>query len=348
MEMTLKQLFDCARGKNIPAEFANEHVDYRSALRDELARTMGTPALRRRNGPEVFEILEEIAQEELPRRVQELIGMFAEVRQYGNNERVIYKKQLGRRRGKSYVTRATAAGVYETFRLDAETFELKPYMYAGAGIVDFERYLDGTEDIMDIYDILIEGLMDRIFEDIQACLISSWNDSGRPAANKVAVTAFDPDKMADMIQTVSAYGAPVIYCGPQFAAKMANGITYGSTVKMSDSDIEEFRNTGYIGKFAGAPVVVIPNSFVDEENTKLVFNPRFAYVLPAGKEKLVKVGLIGDTHFKEVENRDWSMEVQMYKKIGIGMVAEPNFWGIYYNAGIPDGGWDNSGLNIEP
>lgn len=92
MEMTLKQLFDCARGKNIPAEFANEHVDYRSALRDELARTMGTPALRRRNGPEVFEILEEIAQEELPRRVQELIGMFAEVRQYGNNERVIYKK----------------------------------------------------------------------------------------------------------------------------------------------------------------------------------------------------------------------------------------------------------------
>ena len=117
---------------------------------------------------------------------------------------------------------------------------------------------------------------------------------------------------------------------------------------MSDSDIEEFRNTGYIGKFAGAPVVVIPNSFVDEENTKLVFNPRFAYVLPAGKEKLVKIGLIGDTHFKEVENRDWSMEVQMYKKIGVGMVAEPNFWGIYYNAGIPDGGWDNSGLNIEP
>ena len=344
MDMTLKQLFDCRRGKNIPADFANENIDYRAALRDELKGLCGTPNLFRRNSVDVFEILEEIAQEELPKRVQELIGMFAEVRQYGNNDRVIYKKQVGRRRGKTYVTRATAAGVYETFRLDAEQFELVPYAFGGAGIVDFERYLDGTEDIMDIYDILLEGMMDRLFEAIQGCLLSSWNDTGRPAANKVAVTAFDPDKMADMIQTVSAYGAPVIYCGPQFAAKMANGITYGGQIKMSDTDIEEFRNTGYIGKFAGAPVVVIPNSFADESNTKLVLNPRFAYVLPAGKEKLVKVAFVGDAHMKEVENRDCSIEVQMYQKIGVGIVAEPNFWGIYYNSAIADGGWDNTGI----
>lgn len=344
MDMTLKQLFDCRRGKNIPADFANENIDYRAALRDELKGLCGTPNLYRRNKVDVFEILEEIAQEELPKRVQELIGMFAEVRQYGNNDRVIYKKQVGRRRGKSYVTRATAAGVYETFRLDAEQFELTPYAFGGAGIADFERYLDGSEDIMDIYDILLEGMMDRLFEAVQGCLLSSWNDTGRPAANKVAVTAFDPDKMADMIQTVSAYGAPVIYCGPQFAAKMANGITYGGQIKMSDTDIEEFRNTGYIGKFAGAPVVVIPNSFADESNTKLVFNPRFAYVLPAGKEKLVKVAFVGNAHMKEVENRDWSIEVQMYQKIGVGIVAEPNYWGIYYNSGIADGGWDNTGI----
>ena len=97
MDMTLKQLFDCRRGKNIPADFANENIDYRAALRDELKGLCGTPNLFRRNSVDVFEILEEIAQEELPKRVQELIGMFAEVRQYGNNDRVIYKKQGGRR-----------------------------------------------------------------------------------------------------------------------------------------------------------------------------------------------------------------------------------------------------------
>ena len=334
-----------ARG-TAPENFSNENVN--DALRDELRAMCSSINEFKRNQYDIFDIIIETVDNVVPQKVIDRIGMFAEVKTVGHGQKAMFKRKVGKNRAKQFLTQVGLSGVYETFRLDAETFELKPYVYAGAGIVDFERYLDGTEDIMDIYDILIEGLMDRIFEDIEACLISSWNDSGRPAANKVAVTAFDPDKMADMIQTVSAYGAPVIYCGPQFAAKMANGITYGSTVKMSDSDIEEFRNTGYIGKFAGAPVVVIPNSFVDEENTKLVFNPRFAYVLPAGKEKLVKVGLIGDTHFKEVESRDWSMEVQMYKKIGVGMVAEPNFWGIYYNAGIPDGGWDNSSLNIVP
>ena len=47
---------------------------------------------------------------------------------------------------------------------------------------------------------------------------------------------------------------------------------------------------------------------------------------------------------KEVENRDWSIEVQMYQKFGVGIVAEPNFWGIYYNSAIADGGWDNTGI----
>ena len=345
MEMTLKQLFDCARGKNIPAEFANEHVDYRSALRDELARTMGTPALRRRNGPEVFEILEEIAQEELPRRVQELIGMFAEVRQYGNNERVIYKKQLGRRRGKSYVTRATAAGVYETFRLDAETFELKPYVYAGAGIVDFERYLDGTEDIMDIYDILIEGLMDRIFEDIQACLISSWNDSGRPAANKKSVSSFDAEAMVALCNTISAYGSAQILCSPQFAAEMSNEIAFTpDKPNIPSRDLDDIREYGYIGRFRGYPVIVLPQSFEDETNTKFVVNPKVAYVLPAGKEKLVKIAFEGNTIVDDYKNKgDRSMEIQTYTKVGVGMITPLNYWGIYENTGIVANGWDNLG-----
>ena len=49
MDMTLKQLFDCRRGKNIPADFANENIDYRAALRDELKGLCGTPNLFRRN-----------------------------------------------------------------------------------------------------------------------------------------------------------------------------------------------------------------------------------------------------------------------------------------------------------
>ena len=44
---------------------------------------------------------------------------------------------------------------------------------------------------------------------------------------------------------------------------------------------------------------------------------------------------------KYVQNEDWSIEIQFYKKMGIGLAAEPHYWGIYLNASIDAPGWDN-------
>ena len=342
MENNLKQLLDCARGVNIPTEFENQSIDYDAALRDELKRLMGTRHQFERNAPEVFEILEQTAEEILPRKVIDLIGMFAEVKQFGNKDRLIFKKKKGRERGKQYVTRATAAGVYETFRLDQEQFEVTPVAYGAAGIMDFERYLDGDENILEIYDIILEGLAERIYQEIQGMLLATWNDSGRPSVNKAASNGFDAAKMAKLISVVSAYGTPVIYCGHEFAAQMSNVMTDGVHYwKVSDRDADEVRENGYIGKFAGASIVVMPNSFTDETNSRMIFNPRFAYVIPAGKEKIVKIAMVGDSHMRYVDNEDWSTEVQFYKKLGMAIVTEPYYWGIYYNSAIEDGGWDN-------
>lgn len=339
---TLKQLFDCARGRNIPAEFENQNIDYKAALRDEVKKLAGNFHLLQRNAPELFAILEKDADEVVPRKVMDIIAPFCEVQQYGNNDRVIFKRKLGRNRGKTYVTRATAAGVYETFRLDRETFEMSTYAFGGGAIMDWERYLDGEEDLTELHEILVEGLVDRVFEEIQGCLLATWNQAGRPAANRVLANGFDAAKMSSLISTVSAYGDPVIYCHAQFAATMVNVITDGQNYKMSDEDIRDFRQQGYIGRFAGAPVVVMPNSFVDETNSKTVWHPGFAYVLPAGKEKLIKVALVGDTHMKYVQNEDWSIEIQFYKKMGVALAAEPHYWGIYLNTAIECPGWDNT------
>lgn len=342
MNMTLKQLFDCAMGRNIPAEFANENVDYQAALRDEIKKLVGTYSLYRKNKYEVFDLLAQNADEVLPRKVIDLIGAFAEVNQYGNNDRLVFKVRKGAQRGKQFVTRATESGVYETFRLDYDELELRSHTIAGAGIVDFERYLDGLEDLADIYDVILEGMMDAIFRDVQACLVASWNDTGRPAKNKVTANTFDYQKMAQLVQVVSAYGTPVIYCSAIFAATMLNVIaTPDGRQHTNDTDIMEIRDQGYIGKFAGAPVVVVPNSFEDTDNEKLVFDPRFAYVIPAGKEKIVKVALVGPTIIDEWKNADRSMEIQGYKKVGVGIVSSPNYWGIYFNSGIDSWGHDN-------
>lgn len=340
MNLTIKQLLDCAMGRNIPTEFANENIDYEAALRDEIKKLVGTYSLYRRNKYELFDLLAQNAEEVLPRKVLELIGSFAEVAQYGNNDRLVFKVKRGAQRGRQFVTRATNSGVYETFRLDYDYMELYSHTIAGAGIIDFERYLDGLEDIAEIYEIILDGMMTQIFREIQHCLADQWNNTGRPANNKVSANTFDYQKMAQLVQVVSAYGTPVIYCSSLFAATMLNVVATPNGPMVSDKEIDEIREQGYIGKFAGAPVVVIPNSFEDETNEKLVFDPRFAYVIPAGKEKIVKVALVGQTIIDEWKNTDRSMEIQGYKKIGVGIVSAPNYWGIYYNSGIDAWGHD--------
>ena len=340
MNLNIKQLLDCVMGRNIPTEFANENVDYEAALRDEIKKLVGTYSLYRRNKYELFDLLAQNAEEVLPRKVLDLIGSFAEVAQYGNNDRLVFKVKRGAQRGRQFVTRATNSGVYETFRLDYDYMEVYSHTIGGAGIIDFERYLDGLEDIAEIYEIILDGMMTEIFREIQQCLAAQWNNTGRPANNKVSANTFDYQKMAQLVQVVSAYGSPVIYCSSLFAATMLNVVATPAGVKVSDKEIDEIRERGYIGKFAGAPVVVIPNSFEDENNDKLVFDPRFAYVIPAGKEKLVKVALVGQTIIDEWKNTDRSMEIQGYKKVGVGIVSAPHYWGIYYNSGIDAWGHD--------
>lgn len=338
---TLEMLMKGALGKKVPAEFATENYDYESALRDELRKIAGTRRQFERNKYDVFDLLSEAMDEVLPQKVISTVGMFAETRQVPQGTRLEFTITRGKQRGRQFVTRATESGYYETFRLDRDRIDLTPKAIGAAGIIDFERYLDGAENIADIYEVITDGIVDEIFRMIQECLLASWNATGRPAANKVAATNFDAVAMVKLCNTVAAYGAPVIYCSPQFAAEMVNAIVYNTETKISDTDMQEVRDRGYIGKFRGNPVVVLPQSFDDETNSKLTMNPSFAYVIPSGKEKLVKVGMEGESFFKEYDNRDNSTVLQAYKKVGVAMVGTPNYWGIYYNSGIDAQGWED-------
>lgn len=334
-------------GRKVPAEFATADYDYEAALHDELVKLLCDDKGRfsrskyRRNKVELFELLEQNLEEVLPQSIENALDMFCEVIRVPQGSRLEFRVTRGKQRGRQFVTRATESGNYETFRLDRDRFDVYPQAIGGAGYVDFERYLDGIESITDIYEVIQQGIVDRIFEMVQETLLKSWNLAGRPAANKVIASAFDPASMVKLCNTVAAYGSPVIYCSPEFAAEMVNAIVYNSTTKISDQDMIDVRERGYIGRFHGVPVVIMPQSFTDETNTKLAMNPSFAYVIPAGKEKLIKLGFEGSPYFREWDDHegDNSIDLQGYVKVGVAMVGTPNYWGIYYNAGIEADGW---------
>lgn len=349
MENTLKVLMNGVFGRKVPAEFAAENYDYEAALRDELAKLMcdDKGKLNRykfeKNKYDIFELLSQNLEEVLPQNVQSALDMFTEIIHVGQSDRLEFRVTRGKQRGKQFVTRATESGNYETFRLDRDRFDVYPQAIGGAGYVDFERYLDGLENMTEIYAIIQEGIVDRIFEMVQETLLQSWNAAGRPARNKVAANAFNPTAMKKLCNTVAAYGSPIIYCSPEFASEMTNAIVYNNTTKISDQDMIEVRDRGYIGKFQGVPIVVMPQSFTDETNTKLAMNPSFAYVIPSGREKLIKLGFEGSPYFREWDDHEGDNQVvlQGYVKVGIGMFTTPNYWGIYYNSALDQGsGWE--------
>jgi hypothetical protein len=147
--------------------------------------------------------------------------------------------------------------------------------------------------------------------------------------------------MRRLIGTVKAYGAgAVIFATPQFVEAMGPD----AIVKPLDNaqgiyhpdDINDIHTKGRISIFRGTPIVEIPQSFLDENNDAWVIDPHFAYVLPTGGEKVIKVIFEGKTQIYDWTNTDQSMEIYTYKKMGVAIMSYNN-WAIYVNCSLdPD------------
>ena len=79
---------------------------------------------------------------------------------------------------------------------------------------------------------------------------------------------------------------------------------------------------------------LVPQSYTDETNTTTYIDPQIAYVLPTGAEKVVKVVFEGATQMYDWTNKDNSLEIDVYRKMGAAILTQHN-WGIYQNTSIP-------------
>lgn len=316
-----------------PANFSCENVN--DALRGELQKMAGSINEFMRNRYDIYEIIIKTADEVLPTKLNMNLGAFAEIQQVGQGQKAMFKVRKGRMRAKKFLTQVGLSGVYETFRLDSDTFEVKTNAIGGAATIDFERYLDGAEDMGELMDILTEGLADAVYLEVQKALQAAASEM--PAANYVNA-AYSATDMAGLVSVARAYGAgATIFACPEFVANMgADEIVPAVTGAQGiyhPQDIDAIHNTGYINLFRGTPVVQLPNNFVDEKNDKVWVDPSYAYVLPTGADKIVKVVLEGQTQVKDHENYDNSMEIHCWKKMGTAILSYNN-WCIYHDTGI--------------
>ena len=339
--MTLSELKEIAlhavKG-TVPSTYANKDVDVNAAFVDGLRELAGTYNQFMRNRYDIYDIVIQAVDEVLPKQVEQTLGMFAEIQNVPDGQKAVFKRRLGTQRAKQFLTQVGLSGVYETFRLDVGTYEVAAHAVGGGATVDFERMLDGVESLAECANIITEGLIQAIYNEVQRALRAALNATDRPAKNKYTNSSWVPAEMVKLMNTVRAYGNGVaIFAPPEFVGAMgADAIVVGSANYQgvySPEDIDAIHRTGFIRIFRGAPIVQIPQSFTDTTNTTTYIDPQMAYVLPTGGEKVVKVVLEGPTRVYDFQNRDQSMEIYAYKKMGCAILTQYN-WAIYQNTGI--------------
>ena len=292
------------------------YSDLQNTLRNELNEIAGTYSLYRENKNTVFALLEQTIDDVLPEKVMQQYSQFADIKTFAQGDKPIFTQkitQASKRRAKQFIGKVGLAGLYEVFKLDGTSYEVTTNAIGGAAQIGFEEWLDGRVDFADVLEIVMEGLDECIYIEIEKQLVGAIGVMN--ANNKASINGFNEAAMDKLISKADSYGKSAIYCTYEFAATMVPAEGW-----VSDDLRNQKWNNGYIANYKGHQVIVLPQSWEDNSvgpNGTRVINPRYAYIIPVGAEKPVKIAFEGQTIVDEYTNYDRSREVQIYKKVGV-------------------------------
>lgn len=294
------------------------YSDLNETLRLELNELAGNFNLYRRNQLDIFELIQSVIDEVLPKKVIDQYGSFAEVKTFGQGDKPTFVMKTGRKRAKQFVTRVGLAGIYEVFKLDKTYVDVATEAYGGAAQIGLEEFLDGLVDFNELLTIILEGLDEAVYREIAKSLIAARTQL--PGANLKSHAGFDHSKFDALLTVARAYGDPVIYATLELASKIVPESNW-----VSENHKNEMNANGYIGTYKGSKVIVLPQSFEDETNEVKVIDPSFAYIIPSGgNDKPIKIAFEGQTIVDESKNKDQSREIQCYKKLGVAALMTNN------------------------
>lgn len=261
----------------------------------------------------IFALIEQTIDDVLPARVMEQYSQFAEIKTFAQGDKPIFTQkitQASKRRAKQFIGKVGLAGLYEVFKLDGRSYEVTTNAIGGAAQIGFEEFLDGRVNFADVLDIVMEGLDECIYIEIEKQLIGAVENV--QAANRTTQTSFVESAMDKLIAIADSYGKSAIYCTYEFAATMVPAQGW-----VSDEMRNQKWNNGYLASYKGHQVIVLPQSFEDETNEVKIIDPSYAWIIPVGADKPVKIAFEGGAIVDEYRNYDRSQEVQVYKKVGV-------------------------------
>lgn len=322
----LKSLIKASMVGGANVNFADAQVAARKALLEyfglDINQTISTRDLKNMN----FSIIEEIIDEIMPGKLEDILGAFANIKQYGRDEEVKYTiKNIGKGRAKMSILPGARGGIYKARRLDDKNVFLPTKVYTVGLYLSLEELILGKITFGELLANITEGMVEKVYTEIVAALRAAKTLA--PAANRED-GEFVTTEIDAIVRIVAAYGRPVILCFESIASKFNNIVPWSNAnPNVNVSDIDAWKSQGYVGLYKGTTVVKLPNFLVDATNTNWAFDEKDIFILPAD-EKPVLVALKGEATMVEFTHPSGSVEWNMHKIMGVGVISYQNI-GIY-------------------
>lgn len=274
-----------------------------------------------------FALIEEAVDEILPAKLQNLLGEYAEVKQFARDAEVVFNiDKIGKGRAKLTIARGARGGIYRAARLDSKYFGVSTHVETVAVYVTLEELILGTVSLAELFNNILEGFEEIVYKEVFNALAS-----GTPVAgyNRIdgglASTTTSPEGLGAALDTVlpyvKQYGTPTIFGSPFALAKLAND---GDAYHPELEDSKDRRAYGIIRLYKGVRVVELPNYLVDNSNSEWFYDTKYVFVMPSGV-KPVKVALRGDMTIIRNTQAVGSEKWEANKLVGVGIAMANNF-----------------------
>lgn len=269
----------------------------------------------------MFAIIDEVIDEILPLRIQNRTAEFAETMNIPRNGQARFTVKTtaaSRNRVAMGIQRGARGGIYKARRLDGQDFTVDTRVETVGWAITLEEILTGTRTLAELVEVLADAWEEKIYIEVFYSLTAAAEAA--PAINKTtgSATTVEESQLDKLVSIVRGYGSPMIMAFPS----QAGLIPYN---KESAADKDDARNQGYVGKYKGTPVVLLPNYIAVHNNDGIqwVFKEDRLFVIPAGT-KPVKVVFQGESYTKEVPQAHGGLEFHQHRMMGVGVVFNKN------------------------
>jgi hypothetical protein len=255
---------------------------------------------------ELNEIIVKQAQEILKPKM-DFLNYVAETSHVAHGQKIEWRKPKGKIKMKWSARGTTVDYTRIGFQ---EKFTAEPVKIQGGAYYEYDQLLSGSsEGFKGVVEMLVQDMEDQIVAKAIAVLHTAM--SSAPSPNRWAGAGIALNNFNAVTSVVQRYNRKAsALCDIDFAKKLVGLV---GADKMSDGMKDTLNQNGLFSVINGVDIVVYTNPFADETNSKTVAPREFAYILPAGVDKPIKIGFEGELY--QLSDTDIDSE-RVFLKVG--------------------------------